>query len=225
MPALPSPGKVFRVHLRFGPSDLNQWGVRFYISYTGGPPNAGDTSDFADITFGLFGTNIMPLVESNLFLTECQVIDLSSPTGAEGLFTGSVAGGDSSGIVPEDVCVIINHDIGRRYRGGKPKTFLPPAGVGGLADDKSWSSGTVSAFTAAWEAAIAAMLAVTEGTFSPSNIVSVSYYHGFTVFTEPSGRARNIPTVRPAPLVDNITSSAARGLVGSQRRRRTAISG
>jgi hypothetical protein len=225
MPALPSPGKVIRVHLRWGPSDTNQWGSRFYITYSGGPPNSADMATFASNVFGFCGGNIMPLVESNIFLTETTVVDLNTDTGAEGSHTGSTAGGDGSGLVPEDVCALINHVIPRRYRGGKPKIFLPPGGLGALADDKSWTNTFTGNMTAAWEAFVAATLADAFASFTPVNIVNVSFYKGFTPFAEPSGRYRNIPTARATPLVDPISSSSCRGEIGSQRRRRTAITG
>jgi hypothetical protein len=225
MPPLPSPGNVLRLHARFGPSDSNQWGIRNYFTYSGGAPTGTECTAAATQWFSEIQSNIMPLVDSNIFLTEATVIDLSSDTGNEGVHSGSQAGGDSSGKVPEDVCAVIGHTIGRRYRGGKPKTFLPPGGEGALADLKSWTSDFTSALDAAWGSMIADFLAFTTGGLSLVNIVNVSYYHGFTVFTTPSGRARNIPTPRATPVVDDITGHTVNGTVGSQRRRRFASTG
>lgn len=225
MPALPSPGPVVRCHLRFGPSDTNQWGSRFYLTYTGGPPSFSDIATFAGDVLAQAASDLVPNIGSSLFLTEAQVVDLSSDTGNEGIATGSHEGGMTGAPVPEDVSAIVNHEIGRRYRGGKPKIFLPPGDVTALADDKSWTTDYVGAVSEGWATFIAALLALSFGSFSLSNIVNVSYYHGFTVFTTPLGRARNIPTQRATPLVDDITSSSCRGEIGSQRRRRTAITG
>jgi hypothetical protein len=225
MPALPSPGKVIRIHLRFGPSDTNIWGSRFYVSYTGGPPTAADMTSFASDVYAYAVSDLVPHVESTIFLQECQCVDLSSDTGNVGTHVASTAGGDTSGKVPEDVAAVVGHTIGRRYRGGKPKTFLPPGGLTALADDTNWTPTFVTALLGGWQAFVAFVLADAKTSFVPANIVNVSYYKGFTVFITSTGRARNIPTQRAAPQVDVITNSSVNGLIGSQRRRRTAITG
>jgi hypothetical protein len=71
----------------------------------------------------------------------------------------------------------------------------------------------MNAFFAALEAA------VWSGASSLAQ-VNVSYYKGFTVVTSPTtGRARNVPTLRSAPVVDAVTAQAVRTSIGTQRRR------
>lgn len=211
--------------MRWGPSVTNIWGSRMYLQYTGGPPSTADLNTFCTNVFNHYVSAGFPVIlNSNIFFQEVTAVDLSSDTGEEGIHTGTVEGSDT-GTVPEDVCINMQFDIGRRYRGGKPRIYLPPAGSDSLADDKSWSSALVAAASGAWTTFFTAILADTYATFSPQRHVNVSYYKGFTVFTTPSGRARNIPTLRSSPVVDPVESHTVRELVGSQRRRRTAISG
>jgi hypothetical protein len=70
-----------------------------------------------------------------------------------------------------------------------------------------------------WQAFVAAILAVSSLSITLSNVINISYFSGFTVFTTPSGRARNIPTPRLVPLKDPITGSLVNQKIGSQRRR------
>lgn len=211
--------------MRWGPSNTNIWGSRFYLKYTGGPPTSADLTAYCtNVVNHYVSAGFLALLQSTLFFQEVTAVDLSSDTGAEGAYAASHEGTDS-GAIPEDAAINIQFDIGRRYRGGKPKIFFPPAGSDHLADDANWSSALTTAVSSAWTTFFSAILADTYTSFTPDVHVSVSYYKGFSVFTEPSGRARNIPTVRATPVVDTVTSHTVKGLIASQRRRRTSISG
>jgi hypothetical protein len=152
-----------------------------------------------------------------------QITDLSSPSAGVGEWAGSHAGTRSGSILPVGVCVVLNKEIARRYRGGKPRQYLPY----GTDSDLSGASRFTSAFTSdlvtAWDGFQGTLSGTAVGPATITNEVNVSYYDGFTVVTNPStGRARNKPTLRATPLVDSVLEYSASEVPGSQRRRNRA---
>lgn len=220
MAALPSPGNVIRVEQRNTLQSPTTAGSRFFLSYTGNPPSSGSLSTLAGIINTQWGVNIAPHVAISDALQLVSCVDLSSATGAAGEDTTVTPGQASGNSTPSDVCVIVNHHITRRYRGGQPKTFMRMGMAADLATETLWSTASQTAFLTAWENYISAILNSTTSGISLQNVVNVSWYAGFTPFQTPTGRWRNIPKLRTTPVVDNIVSSSVNQTVGSQRRRR-----
>jgi hypothetical protein len=118
------------------------------------------------------------------------------------------------------VAVLVNYLISRRYRGGKPRAYLPWGDAGQLTSRQSWSGTFVTAVDSAFSTFYAAVIGLSAGSTTITDHVNVSYYDGFTVVTDPvTHRARNVPTLRGTPIVDVILSFAANPRPGSQRRR------
>lgn len=224
MPPLPSPGNVIRVTIEWGPSDTNTWGSRFFVSYTGGPPTTADLNSFCTAVFNAYASDLMTRAGSTIFLQAVYCLDLSSDTGNEGSHSGSVAGSLSGAALPEDACCLVNFTIPRHYRGGKPKIFLPPATASELANDTDWSSTQVTDVNAGWTSFMTTVTGETYSSFSAAAHVNISYYSGFTNHLDSTGRYKVIPTKRATPLVDLVSAHNLRGLIGSQRRRRTSMS-
>ena len=111
--------------------------------------------------------------------------------------------------------------IARRYRGGKPRTYLPIGGAGKLQDAQTWTSAFVADIQAALNQIIADIAVTASGGCALGNLVNVSYYEGFVSSQNPiTLRWRTIPKQRTAgPLVDPVTSWVAETRIGSQRRR------
>lgn len=221
MPELPSPGAVIRMEWNTGDNADIPAGSRVFFSYTGGAPSAGDLNTLASDISGYWGTHMAPLVATGESLHGITITDLSSDTGAVGEWTGTVAGTRSGAANIASAAALVNHQISRRYRGGRPRTYVRAGTDTDLATGFSnqWSSSFLTAMLSGWEAWIAEILGVTGVGISLTNIVNVSWYKGNVVFTGPTGRARNIPQLRTTPVVDTIVSSSVALKVGSQRRR------
>ena len=220
MPALPSPGQVIRVELRNELQSPTTAGSRFFLSYTGNAPSATQLGSLAsNINLGWVGS-LAPHVAVSDSLISVVCTDLSAATGASGEDTTVTPGQAPGAAPPSDACVILNHHITRRYRGGQPKTFLRMGMDSDLTSETQWSSASQAAFLSAWESFIAGILSSSSSGIALSNIVNISYYSGFTPFLTPSGRYRNIPKLRQSPMVDNIVSTSVNPTIGSQRRRR-----
>lgn len=219
MPPLPSPGAVIKVALKVQDLASIDAGSSFHLAYSGGPPNSTDMNDLATAINTAYEDNWLGNLHEDEALVLVTCTDLSSATGAIGTNSTSRAGTLSGTQLPSSICGLINHQINRRYRGGKPKTFMRAGVAESLDQTNQWEGSFVTSMLDSWEAFIAAVIATTGMSITITNIVNVSYYEGFTVFTTPGGRAKNLSTLRTTPLVNPIVASTVPAKVGSQRRR------
>lgn len=221
MPARPSPGNVLQVAFNTGDNATIEAGSRFFLSYSGTAPSAGNLNTLSTAVSTEWGSNLAGNVSTGESLHGVIITDLSSDTGSVGTWEGTVDGTNSGAALIASGCTVVNHEIDRRYRGGRPRTYVR---MGVQTDIESghsniWADSYLTSALTNWEAFIAGILATTGIGISLENIVNVSWYHGNTVFTGPTGRARNIPQLRTTPIVDVIVSSTIAQKIGSQRRR------
>lgn len=219
MPALPTPGQVLKVAFYVNDEASHVSGSRFYLTYTGGKPGGGDLTTLAGDIAAAWTAHVASTVYLQEHLSEVVIIDLSGDTGAEGTWTGSNAGTLGGSQLPASAAAVVNHTISRRYRGGRPRTYLRCGTAGTMQGSNEWTAAFQAAVLAAWQGWIQAVLALSGFGFALAGLVNISYFSGFEAFKEPSGRYRNIPTPRAQPLVDSITGSSVALKIGSQRRR------
>jgi hypothetical protein len=220
MPALPAVNQVIRTAL-VGQQGLDADVVtRFYHSYTGTAPTDAQLVTFATTIGTAWNTDLASLHGMQYTLNQVECIDLSSATSAIGTAAVSHTGTRSGAKLPGSACMVTSYTIARRYRGGHPRGYWSMGTDAEIADQQHWTSAFVTAVdtgVTAFFAAIAAGGWTGAGTIQQ---VNVSYYHNFTVVTNPiTGRARNVPTLRGTPLQDAVTAYVARSSIGSQRRR------
>lgn len=211
-----------RVRLDYTESDGALAGSRFFLSYSGSAPSGSNCATLASDIAAAAATHLMPQVNEDYALTEVDVLDIATDSGNSGQWTGTDTGGDSSTPLPQQCAVNVEFDIGRRYRGGKPRMFLPPPGTGALSGQNKWSSDFIGIVNAAMVAFMAEVEALSIGSMGTLVHVNLSYYKGFTNITNSSGRERAVPTYRTAALLDTVTGYSCKALIGSQRRRRNA---
>lgn len=220
MPALPSVPGVLKVAVIFA-DDVNTDIVsRFYIKYGGTAPSATELNNFCDAVQGHAGSTILHAVNEAYTLGRVHAIDLSSSTASEGDWLGTNPGLLTGDPLPSDVAQVCSYEISRHYRGGHPRGYWPMNQAGDLTNPQLWTPGVVAGNQSQFEDFFADVLSTPWSGGGPLSHVNVSYYHGFTVVTNPStGRARNVPTLRGTPLVDTVGSYVARRHIGTQRRR------
>lgn len=227
MPALPPVPNVLRAHLLFLTSPGTAAGCRFYFLYSGSAPSNSTCATIAGSIRAAFATDLASLMSNNFDLEQVEVTDMSSSTGGQGT-DSTLVGGTRSGAPPTvDTAVNLAFQIARRYRGGKPKAFLPFGITTDLNSSESkWTTGFQTAVNSGWSSFDTAVLAISTGGTTLSQHVNVSYYEGFTPAQNPvTGRWRNIPKLRTGgPVVDTITGHAAAIEISQQRRRRTSTS-
>jgi hypothetical protein len=193
---------------------------RVHYHYTGAAPTAAQLATMAPTLLISWSGQFTPLMQSSKTVTQLDIIDLSSPTGAQTSLAGVTAGTLVGAELPADACLVVAGQVSRRYRGGHPRTYLPLGDTTKLASSRTWDP----TFVAAAVTAMDTFMGVTTGagwagagTIAPCN---VSYFAGFHNVTYLTGRVRSVPTIRPGgPVIDTITSYVGRQQVCTQRRR------
>jgi len=220
MPALPAAPGVVRVNLQLKVGDDNSALNRFYIHYSGTAPTAAQLSTFSGAVGTAWAGNLAAIHAQDKTLTAVQCEDLSSSTGAVGFDSTSHVGTHGASGITGATCGQINFLIARRYRGGKPKIFLPVGNTGDTAGMQKWTGAFITSMFNDWTAFMTAVLAAGWAAAGTLEHVNVSYFSGFTVVTNPiTHRARNVPTVRGAPVVDAVIAYGIEDTMATQRRR------
>lgn len=197
-------------------------GSRFFLSYSGSAPTAANCATLAGDIETAWTTNLASLVGTDWTLDLVDVLDIATSSGASGSWSGTSNGTRSGDGVPWSVATNVQFNIARRYRGGKPKMYLPPGVYTDLSDGGHWDTtytGAVETGVAAFFTAIAGLTIGAIGTLAHVNL---SYYSGFKNITNSSGRERAVPQYRTEALLDTITGYTPKREVSSQRRRRVA---
>ncbi len=220
MPPLPAVAGVARVDLLWTVgSDLDVL-TRLHFDYTGGPPSPTDCATLAglidDDASGIFPALLHP---DNTF-RGVDFIDLSGPLAATGTALVTNIGTRTGGNLPAGVAVIVDHKIARRYRGGKPRSYLPVFTATDLENPSEWAPASVTAMNAAWAAFVAGVLGLSSGSTTMGAPSNISYYSGYGAGRPRSnGHLYYPPALRAVPIHDPITGSTTNPKPGSQRRR------
>jgi len=220
-PPLPA-SPCLKVMLDYGNEDNSLAGSRFYLSYAGAAPTSGNCITLAGDIAAAWGTHLAGMVDETYALVEVDVLDIASYSGNSGQWTGNTPGTYSGSSLSANAATNVEFGIARRYRGGKPRMFLPPPTVGALGSPARWSSTFLTGAATAVPAFFAEVVALSVGAVGALAHVNLSYYQGFTNITNSSGRERAVPKYRATALVDQVNGYATKGVVGSQKRRRTA---
>lgn len=211
-----------RVRLGFTASAGTDMGSRFYLAYSGSAPTAANCVTLATDIAAAWASHLAAVCYELVSLTEVDVLDIATDSGAHGTDNPSTAGSLSGGTLVASAAINVEFNIARRYRGGKPRMFLPPPDDSSLASIDKYSSTFVGTVNTAFAAFMSEVTALSVGSIGTLSHVNVSYYQGFKNITNSSGRERAAPTYRNTALLDPITGYATKAVVGSQRRRRTA---
>lgn len=222
MPPLPAAGPAIRVSHKWTMQEDTDVQSRIYLSYAGTAPTNANMATFANALATAYGTDLKPLATGTAILVEISCEDLSSLSGAVGVWTGSVAGTRSGGGLPANVATLLNFQIARRYRGGKPRVYLPFGTDTDLNDQQTWSPSFVSAVNSGWSSYITAASAAPWSGASAIAQANVSYYSGHTAYQNPiTLRWYNLNTPRAAGdvVIDPIIGHTCNSKYGTQRRR------
>jgi hypothetical protein len=211
-----------RVRLIYTQTDNFLGGSRFYLSYSGSAPTGANCATLASDIAGFWNTRMSPYYTTNWALTEIDVLDIATDSGLSGQWSGSHAGANAGTQLTANASLDVEFGIARRYRGGKPRMFCPPASHAELADPGHWGPTTATNHAIALGNMMGDIEGLSIGSMGTLAHVNLSYYKGYTNVEIPGKRAKAIPTYRATALHDVVTSYIGKQLVGSQRRRRAA---
>lgn len=215
---LPAVAKTLRVDFKHTQSVDTDIQNHVYFQYAGAFSSA-DAITFAALCRAQWIAHTMSQLCSTLTLIETKVTDLTSNTAPQVVDGTSGVGGNLNTPVPNGVAFIIKFRIGRRYRGGHPKIYLPSASRTGVTNEAVWDSTYANAVLAAFASFIAAVVGGAPVAMGALQHVNVSYFSGFHNVTLPSGRVQSRPTQRVSVTPDAILGYTFNPSVASQRRR------
>jgi hypothetical protein len=219
MPALHPVDHIIRTQLEHSYGGIPAW-THVFSRYSGSAPTATDIGNLAGAIGGEWVQYIAPLCGLNIVLQQVVCTDLSSASAAQGASATTHAGTRAGASLTANDCGLMNLHVARRYRGGKPRQYWPIGVVTDVADPQHWTAAFQTAAYGGIYNFLGALIPLTWPGGQMGGSVNVSYYEGFTVVTSPTtGRARNVPTPRAVPLVDNVSTLSFSSRIATQRRR------
>ena len=177
----------------------------FHASYGGSPPTSTQAQTLANNLIGAFRSAFQALVSTEYNCTLCRVTDLSSPSGAVAESAAGWSGTLSSQPLPNQTAMLVNWLVGRRYRGGHPRSYIAGLSQIELGSPTSWDP----AYLGEWQIAVnswhSSLNGGAIGSFGPFSHVNVHMIH-LGAYVVP-------------PVVDAILSGAPNPTPGTQRKR------
>lgn len=221
MPTPPNVPSVCRFRLLGTLANAAPWGVRFYTLFSGGSPSNANMLTLAEGVAAAWNDTCGQHQSHNVTTTACDGIDLTTDSGAAATADVDYPGGADEAPVDNQVAGIVKYIIARRYRGGKPKMYIPGLGISGVLDNSHWTTSFADAMGTAFTDFDSAISLLSAGSTDLQEIVNVSFYKGFTPSQNPvTLRWRNIPTYRSEVIIDPVGAFTFDELFGSQKRRR-----
>jgi len=224
MPALPSVPNVLRATLQWSDAADMNCTTTLFFEYSGGAPSDAAALALANAIEAAMSDCASQWLVS-VQLLGVQVTDLSSATGAQAEFATNIPGTLTGTALSGGTALVANYTISRRYRGGKPRSYLPWGSGAVLQTAQMWSAAFLSSSRSKLDTFFATVIGSSSGGTTITNQCNVSYYEGSTAtVVGPSGsqRGKTTPTRRATPLVNAVTSRSLLGSPGSQRRRNRA---
>jgi hypothetical protein len=176
-----------------------------FFHTTSGPVSNADLITIAALVSTQWNTNLAADTPNTTILRQVEAEDLGNPSTVPGLWSGSRPGSYPTTGQSAEVATLVNFVIARRYRGGKPRVYLPMGVSAQLSSPVQWQSTYTSAVTAHWANFQTAIRSGSPSSATLDKQVNVSYYAHHAL--------------RGSPVVDDILSASASPIPASQRRR------
>lgn len=220
MTPLPAVPNVVKLTLNSASGVGADFGIRLFFSFATNAPTSTQLNALCTAVGTSWGAHIAGITTNAYILTRIEAIDLTTASANVGVATVDFPGTRVGQNQPNGVATLVNHHIQRRYRGGKPRTYLPPGANADLASVDTWTAAFITAANAAFASFIGDI--TLNGGLGVMQHVNVSFYEGEHAYTTSGGKTKYAATVRttPPPVpVDVVTSSSVNPTFGSQRRR------
>jgi hypothetical protein len=191
----------------------------FHMSYGGPGPSYDECANIAEALWNGWVANMTPLQPGQTSLVETSCTDLGSTTTATATYNNDstpVPGTSTHGMVPFQACFVVSKFVSLRYRGARPRSYLPIGTTEDMNDDGDWKADTVTVWTASWVTIIEDL--VGGSPYGSTNLAlecSVSYYSAVENPTPPHRRIDPPYLVLDIPL-DGYTGQTK---MGTQRKR------
>ncbi len=121
-----------------------------HVNYASPAPTRNILNEYAASIDGQIAAHLIPLFSTEVRTVEIVVTDLTSRTSARGIAESWQIGTRPGLPNGAAVAALINFKIARRYRGGKPRLYVPFFVASDLTPGLTWSDGALEAGTAGW---------------------------------------------------------------------------
>lgn len=213
-PLAPVPN-VLKVVIQGNTSTVGEypWANILHFQYSGTAPSGAQCATFAGQIHSAWATNMAPECPSTTVENFTSVTDLTSATSGSGESLTSSPGTRGDDEIPANAAMLVSYPVATRYRGGHPRSYLVVGGNADFLDAAHWSTAFTAECQTHWQAFLNAILALSGGGCTISELVAVSY-----ISKEVNPVA---PYRRPTPLVFPLTvaSATTSEQMASQRRR------
>ena len=222
MPPLPNATRTIKVTVYKSNALTQHVGSnRHFYQWTTGAPATADLLDLATNVYNAYATMFAQTRwTADDTLVEAVAEDISSGSGGQQSYN-HLTTPLGSAAAPAQACALITWGFNRRYRGGKPRTFLGGLAASAITNDNQitpQTQGDAQALANNLAGGTGSVLSATYPNMSGLHMVNVSYYQGFTNYTKPSGRESSRPTLRVTPQIDVIDSWVVPLQLATQRR-------
>jgi hypothetical protein len=190
------------------------WNNIFWVRVTtDGTRTVNDLAALLDAMITSYTTNFLNHMSSSVNGLTAEGVWTTSPTTAlSTVRTATHTGPAGATVADAGASVVVSWKIGARYRGGKPRSYIP----GPLASDVSNGSDVSSSLRTALAAGAVAFQAAVNA-FTGTHITSAEL--GTVSFFTAGGSETTPPTYRTPPVFEPYIGSGIRARLGSQRRR------
>lgn len=209
LPDVPNVIKVVHTGQIFGQpwAGVSHW--RYVMTLGGIPTNAQLLEAMAKFV-NSWRDHLRPQISHDCSDISVEGIDLTSPTSAVAVAADGDFGADAGNIISPESCVLVTKTVGRRYRGGHPRTYWP-----GLAE--AWTDeGRRAMFPASVPTLVDAYQAYYDDippAVTTDGLTGMSSFHEVSVSYHSGG------AIRPVPLVDDVLGRTVQPVFATQRRR------
>lgn len=194
--------------------------TRLFVEYAGNAPTSAALSQYCTDIGTQWGVTVASIHGLGVTLNLVKAADLTSANAGFGQAVMTHQGTRAGGALPGGTALLVNYAVNRRYRGGKPRSYLPAGVVTDINNAQNWTPAFVTAAQTAWGTFLQHLVGVIQPPgVSSMKQVNVSLYEGFRNFTDSSGRTKSIPTYREVAQVDDILGFTVNPGFGAQRRR------
>lgn len=184
MPARPFVANVCKVALG-GLVGSHNFAIILHTQYSGTVPTAAQLNTLAGDINTAWGASAKGLFTSDVVLNSVVITDLSSATGAQGVNSTAQTGTDASTIIGGNTAILVNYPSSIRYRGGHPRSYLPPPPENVLATASTINTTYQGQVATGWNAVLAPLFGTSIGTFTTAGQCAVSYVTGLAPRTTP----------------------------------------
>lgn len=212
MPALPDVNHVLKVVHEGDMAGLPWAGVSHwrYVMSGGGEPTSAQLLVVGAKFVNSWRDNIRPITGIECSDSHVVLLDLTSPTAATATSTDGDAGTHDV-MVSQEACLLVTKSVGRRYRGGHPRTYWP-----GLSRDHT-NVPQCRTVDPAQLAAVQARYTSYYTDIPPA--VTTDGDTGMSSFHEVQVSYHSGGVLRTVPVVDDILSYTVQPVLATQRRR------